>query len=89
MHFKENRLLRRGEKIYYQTLQRQTRPSRLEEAVRSRVLQAAGSPPAHPLCRHRLLEAGPQAPVLPREPGPRAPSRMGQDMTARFVHQHP
>lgn len=30
-----------------------------------------------------------QSPALPGESGPRAPSRMGQDMTARFVHQHP
>lgn len=69
MHFKENQLLRSGKKIYYRTLQRQTRPSRLEEAAESRVLEAAGPPPALPPCRCRLLEAGPQSLVLPREPG--------------------
>lgn len=69
MHFKEYQLLRSGKKIYYRTLQRQTRPSGLKEAAGSGVLEAAGPPPALPLCRRRLLEAGPQSPVLPREPG--------------------
>lgn len=34
------------------------------------VLEAPVPSPALPLCRRLLLEAGPQSPVLPREPGP-------------------
>lgn len=85
MHFNKNQLLGSGGKIHYWTLQRQTCPSRLETA-RSEVPLATMAPLARPSRGRRLHEAGAQSQPLPRELGPRAPSRMGQDMTARFVH---
>lgn len=88
MHFKKNQLLRSGEKnILLDFAEANT----TQQVGVCEEWGSAGraAPPARPLCGHPLHEARPKSPPLPGEQGPRAPSRMGQDMTARFVHQHP
>lgn len=89
MHFKKNQLLGSGKKILLDFSEANTPQQVGDSEERGPAGRAA--PSCRPLAPASVARGrGPSSRgSRGGGPGPRAPSRMGQDMTARFVHQHP